>query len=164
MFKDLIPWTKSESQVPVRRDGDGNSFLDLRSRMNHMFDEFFDRPFGGASNMMGDFAPSLDVSETDKEISIAVELPGLEPDDIRISLERNTLVISGEKQAEKEENDKRYYWHERSYGSFYRSIPLPEEVNEDKIDATFKNGVLHVNLPKTAEAQKQSKHITIKAE
>jgi HSP20 family protein len=162
-IKDLIPWNKSESQVPVRRGEDEKTLLDLRGRMNRMFDEFFERPFGLGPNIMGDFAPSLDVSETDKEITISAELPGLEPDDIHISLERNTLTISGEKQAEKEEQDKRYYWHERSYGSFYRSIPLPEEVDDDKIDATFKHGVLQVKLPKTAEAQKKSKRITIKS-
>ena len=168
-IKDLIPWSKSENRVPVRRGEDGNTLLDLRGRINRMFDEVFDQPFGlspffDRPDFMGDFAPSLDVSETDKEIAISVELPGIEPEDINISIEHNTLTMSGEKQVDKEEKDKRYYRHERAYGSFYRSIPLPEEVQEDKIDATFKHGVLHVTLPKTAEAQKKSKRIPVKME
>jgi HSP20 family protein len=168
-IKDLIPWNKSDNRVSVRRGEDGNTLFDLRDRMNRVFDEFFERPFGlspffDRPDFMGDFAPSLDVSETDKEITISAELPGMEPDDIHISIEHNTLTISGEKQAESEEKDKRYYRHERSYGSFYRSIPLPEEVDEDKIDASFKRGVLQVKLPKTVEAQKKSKRIAIKIE
>ena len=168
-IKDLIPWGKSESRVPVRRGESENTLLDLRGRINRMFDEVFERPFGlspffDRPDFMGDFAPSLDVTETDKEIAISVELPGMEPDDINISIERNTLTISGEKQVDKEEKDKRYYRHERAYGSFYRSIPLPEEVDEDKIDAIFKSGVLQVKLPKTAEAQKKSKRITVRME
>lgn len=112
---------------------------------------------------MGDFAPRLDISDTDKEISIAAELPGLEPEDIHISMDHNTLTISGEKRAGKEEKDKRFYRVERSYGSFQRSIPLPDEIDEDKIDATFKRGVLRVKLPKTQAAQKRSKRIAIKS-
>ena len=136
--------------------------------MNRLFDNFFERPFGvssflGESDLMNDFGLRLDISETDKEISVAAELPGLEPEDIHISLDRNTLTISGEKRAEKEEKDQRFYRVERSYGSFQRSIPLPDEVNQDKIDATFKRGVLKVKLPKVKAAQKQSKRIAIKS-
>jgi HSP20 family protein len=164
---DLVPWKKNETRVPVRHRQEQNSFLDLKSQMNRLFDEFFDGSFGlspffGESTFMGDFAPRLDISETDKDITISAELPGLEPEDINLSLERNALTISGEKRAEKEENGERYYRVERSFGSFQRSIPLPDEVNEDKIDATFKRGVLKVKFPKTQAAQQKSKHITIK--
>ena len=164
---DLVPWKKNETRVPVRHSQDQDTFLDLRSQMNRLFDEFLEGPFGispfsGESSFMRDFAPRLDISETDKEVTISAELPGLEPEDINISLEGNALTISGEKHAEKEEKGKRYYRLERSYGSFHRSIPLPEEVDEDKIDATFKRGVLKVKLPKTQAAQQKSKHITIK--
>jgi HSP20 family protein len=165
---DLVPWKKNETSVPVRRRRDEDAFLDLRSQMNRLFDDFFERPFGlspflGESDLMSDFAPRLDISETDKEINIAAELPGLEPEDIHISLDHNTLTISGEKRAEKEEKGKRFYRVERSYGSFHRSIPLPNEVNEDKIDAAFKRGVLKIKLPKTQVAQQQSKRIAIKS-
>ena len=164
---DLIPWRRNESSLPIRRRQEDDSLLDLRSQMNRLFDEFFEQPFGlnpfrEEPNLMGDFAPRLDISETGKEIIISAELPGLEPEDINVALDRNTLIISGEKQAEKEEQGKRFYRVERSYGSFHRSIPLPNEVDENRIDATFKRGVLKVKLPKTQTTQEKSKRISIK--
>jgi HSP20 family protein len=166
---NLIPRKKDETNLSVRRDQGDVGLLDLRDRTNRLFDEFFDRPFGlspffNEPAFMGGFAPNMDVSETEKEVTISAELPGLEPEDINISLDHNILTVSGEKHAEKEEKDKRYYRVERSYGSFSRSIPLPEGVEEDNIDATFKRGVLKIKLPKTAEAQKKSKKITIKTD
>jgi HSP20 family protein len=164
---DLVPWKRNETRVPVRRTAEEESLLDFRSQMNRLFDEFFEGPFGlspfsGESNLMGDFAPRLDISETDHDYTVSAELPGMEPEDIDISLDRDTLMISGEKRAEKEEKDKRYYRVERSYGSFQRSIPLPDEVDEEKIDATFKRGVLKIQIPKTQAAQRRSKHIAVK--
>jgi HSP20 family protein len=164
---DLVPWKKNETRMPVRHNQEQDTFLDLRGQMNRLFDEFFEGPFGlspfsGESNLMGDFAPRLDISETNHDYTVSAELPGLEPEDINISLERNALMISGEKRAENEEKGKRYYRVERSYGSFQRSIPLPDEVDEDKIDATFKRGVLKVQIPKTKAAQRRSKHIAVK--
>ena len=167
-IKDLVPWKRNETSVPVRHSQDEDVFLDFKSQMNRLFDDFFEGPLGissflGESDLMGDFAPRLDISETDKEISIAAELPGLEPEDVHISLDRNTLTLSGEKRKEKEEKGKRFYRVERSYGSFHRSISLPDDVNQDKIDATFKRGVLKIKLPKTQTAQRQSKRIAIKS-
>ncbi len=165
---DLIPWKKNESSLDVRSDQEEDAIVDLRSQMNRLFDEFFEQPFGLSPfsrepAFMGDFAPKLDISETDKEIIISAELPGMEPEDIDISLDRKALIISGEKRAEKEEKGKRFYRVERSFGSFHRSIALPNEVDENKIDATFKRGVLKVKLPKTQAAQETSKRITIKS-
>jgi HSP20 family protein len=167
---DLIPWKKNEADLSVRRGQGDEALLEMRDQMNRMFDQFFERPFGlspffGDNTLMGDFAPSMDVSESDKEIIIDAELPGMQPEDIDISLERDTLVIRGEKRAEREQKDedKRYHRVERSYGSFYRTIPLSGEVEEGKIEATFKNGVLKVKLPKTKEAQKKSKRISVKS-
>jgi HSP20 family protein len=166
---NLIPRKKDETSLPVRRDQGEVGLLDLRDQMNRLFDEFFDRPFGLSPFLrepafMRGFAPNMDVSETEKEVTISAELPGMEPEDINISLDHNILTVSGEKHAETEEKDKRYYRVERSYGSFSRSITLPEGVEEEKIDATFKRGVLKITLPKTAEAQKKSKKIAIKTE
>jgi HSP20 family protein len=168
-IRSLIPRKKNETSLPIRRDQGGVGLFDLRDRMNRLFDEFFDRPFGlspffDEQAFMGGFAPNMDVSETDKEVTISAELPGMEPEDIQIALDHNILTISGEKHAEKEEKDKRYYRLERSYGSFSRSIPLPEGVEEDSIDASFNRGVLKIKLPKTVEAQKRSKKITIKTD
>jgi HSP20 family protein len=153
--------------VPVRRSQEDDALLDFRSQMNRLFDEFFERPFGlspftGESGITGDFAPRLDISETEKEVTLSAELPGMEPEDINIAIVRGTLTISGEKQIETEEKGKRFYRVERSYGSFHRTIPLPNEVDEDKIDAKFKRGVLKVKLPKTKAAQEQSRRIPIK--
>jgi HSP20 family protein len=164
---DLIPWKKDGTTLPVHRKRSEDMLLDLRSQLNRLFDEFLERPFGLSPffegyRFLGDFVPRLDVSETDKEITISAELPGMEPEDIDISLEQNMLTISGEKQAEEEEKGKRFYRVERSYGSFYRSIPLPAEVDENKIEATFKHGVLKIRMPKTVEAQMKSKRITVK--
>lgn len=164
---DLIPWKKDETKVSIHRGEEEDELLDLRSRMNRLFDDFFERPFSlspffGESAFMGEFAPSIDLSETDQELTISAELPGMEPEDIHITLERNTLTISGEKRAEKEEEGKRFYRVERSYGRFRRSIALPEGIDENKIDASFKRGVLKVKLPKTDKAQKESKRIKIK--
>jgi HSP20 family protein len=167
-FKDIIPWRKGkEDDLTVDSGREENALLDMRDQMNRMFDEFFERPFGirpffSDTSFMSDFAPQLDVVETDKQVTVSAELPGLEPEDIHISLDHNNLTISGEKRAEKEDKDKRYYRVERSYGSFYRSIPLPEEVDEDKIDASYKRGVLKIKLPKTKQAQEKRKRIPIK--
>ena len=163
---DMIPWRKDEISVPVHRGQDEEKFLDFRSQMNRLFDDFFEGSFGlspflGDPTLTRNVIPRLDVSETEKEITISAELPGMEPEDIHISLDRNALTISGEKRAEKEEKGERYYRVERSYGSFNRSIPLPKEVDANKIDATFKRGVLRVKLPKSKTAQEESKRITI---
>lgn len=164
---DLIPWKRGESSIKVRQENQEDALLDLRTEMNRMFDEFFQRPFGLSSifnerELGGGFAPQLDVTETEKSVIISAELPGLEPEDIDISLDRDVLTISGEKRAESEEKGARYYRVERSYGSFSRSISLPSEIEAEKIEATFKRGVLKVNLPKTKEAKEQEKHITIR--
>ena len=164
---DLIPWRKNESRVPVKRWSEDDELFDRRSRMNRVFDDFFERPFSlvpffGDSSIWGDFAPCVDVSETDKEITVSVELPGMQPEDINVTLDRNNLMISGEKHAEKEEKGERYYQLERSYGSFRRTIPLPTEVDQGRVDANFRRGVLKVKLPKTAKAQEKSGRITVK--
>jgi HSP20 family protein len=170
-FKDLIPWRRDEEQLPIRRNGDIDDLTKLQDEMNQMFSDFFRRPFGLSSFMdspfstpLGDFSPRVNMSETEKAYNLSVELPGMEPNDIDISLADNMLTISGEKKAEKEEKNKRYYRVERSYGSFQRRIPLPTEVIGDQIEATFKNGVLSIEIPKSEEAQKRSRRIEVKTD
>lgn len=163
---DLIPWKRDKRDLSVQSEEE-DAILDFRNQMNRLFDAFFERPFHlspytGEAGFTKGFAPQLDVGETDKEINITAELPGMEPENIHISLDHHMLTISGEKRAEKEDKGKHYYRVERSYGNFQRSIALPEGVDEDKIDATFKRGVLKISLPKTAEYQKHSKRIQIK--
>lgn len=108
-------------------------------------------------------SPAVDVSESDKAYEITAELPGLDEKNVEVSVANGGLTIKGEKKEEKEQNQKDYYVSERSYGSFERYFGLPEGVDADKIEASFKNGVLKVMLPKTAEAQKPAKKIEVKA-
>ena len=168
-ISDLIPWKRDEEErVPVRRGREADALLDLRKEMNQLFEDFFSRPFSMTplseeSSLAGDFIPQMDISETEKEINVSAELPGMDPDDIDISLTGNTMTITGEKRHEKEEKGERFYRSERSYGSFRRSIPLPEAVEEEKIEASYKKGVLNVKLPKSGKAKEGTKRIEIKS-
>ncbi|MEW6117366.1 MAG: Hsp20/alpha crystallin family protein [Nitrospirota bacterium] len=163
-FRDLVPRTFGKREVRVKRNGD-DPFTMLQREMNDLFDNFFRSfdiaPFG---SRMGEFTPRVDVSETDKEIKVSAELPGMDEKDIEVTLNKDSLTIKGEKKEEKEDKGKDYYRMERSYGSFSRTIPLPLEVETDRAEATFKKGVLTVTLPKTAKAIKETKKIAIKAE
>lgn len=105
----------------------------------------------------------MDVCEREKEYEITAELPGMDTSNIDVKLANGMLTIKGEKKEEKEEKQKDYYVSERRYGSFERYFALPDGVDADKIGASFKNGVLKVTLPKTAEAQKPAKKIDVKA-
>jgi HSP20 family protein len=142
--RSIVPWHWGRRSVPVRR-------------VDRLFDGFFDEFRGFGLRPVGAFGetfrPTIDVSETDKEVKVAVELPGLDENDVEVSLAHNVLTISGEKKTEKEDEGKNYHRIERSYGSFKRCVSLPGEVESDKVEAAFKNGVLTVTLPKTAEAQ-----------
>ena len=101
--------------------------------------------------------------ETDKGYEITAELPGLDEKNIDVKFADGILTIKGEKQEDKEEKKKDYYLHERSFGSFHRALQVPAGVDSDRIEATFRKGVLTVTLPKTVEAQKAEKKITVKA-
>src|SRR5262245_32466294 len=135
---DLVPWKWSEKKVPVRRDNFDDPFYAMQRNMNRLFDDFFGSEFGLSpwSNFgegFGAFSPQLDVSETDQEIKVSAELPGLDENDVQVSLSHNALTISGEKKHEKEDKSENHYHVERAYGSFQRSIPLPAEVEADKV-------------------------------
>ena len=156
---------KGTGQVPDERQVFGNPFHEFRQEMDKLMENFFDgfdtRLFGRRSDS---FVPQVDVVDTDKEIRVTAELPGLDEKDIEVSLTREALTIKGEKREEKEEKGKDYYRSERSYGSFTRSIPLPVEVDAEKVAASFKKGVLTVKLPKTKQAITETKKVAIKAD
>jgi HSP20 family protein len=103
----------------------------------------------------------VDVTETDKEVKVCAEIPGVEAKDVDVTVENGTLTIRGEKKFEREENEKGQYRMERSYGSFERAIALPTEVDESKAKAEFKKGVLRLTLPKRAGAQSRRKKIPV---
>ena len=111
---------------------------------------------------MGEWLPSLDISDTKNELVVKAEVPGMDAKDIDISLSDGMLTIKGEKKQEKEEKETNYHLIERSYGSFLRSVNLPGEVQGDKISASYKDGILKITLPKSEEAKK--KEIKIKVE
>jgi len=106
--------------------------------------------------------PAVDIADTEKAYEITAELPGMDEKNVEVKLSNGVLTIKGEKNEEKEEKKKDYHLSERRYGSFQRSFTVPDGIEVDKIDATFKDGVLTVCLPKTAEAQKKEKQIAIK--
>jgi len=130
----------------------------LRREMDRVFEDF-SRDFGWAPPATTDMR--IDVSETDAEIKMEAELPGVEEKDVEVMLSDGRLTIKGEKKQEKKEKEKDYYLHERSYGSFARSVTLPFDADPDKIKAKFANGVLTVTLPKPPEAKAKAKKIPI---
>jgi HSP20 family protein len=138
-------------------------FTAMRREMDRLFDDMtrsmsLARPAFG----MGAMAPRVDVKETDKAIEVHAELPGVADKDVEVQLADGLLTIRGEKRQDREEKEKSYYLMERSYGSFMRQIPLPVEVEEDKVEAKFDKGVLTVVLPKSARAEAKTKKIEIK--
>lgn len=165
-FRDLIPWGRSSHQVPtVYRDDDRHPFFSLQREMNRLFDDVFRTfdsrlPAVGWPGSISAGWPNVEISETEKEIRITAEIPGLEEKDIELLLNDGVLTLRGEKRSEAEDRDR--HFSERYYGHFERRIPLGVEIEEDRVDARFKNGVLNIVLPKSAKAQAQTRRIAIK--
>jgi HSP20 family protein len=142
----------------------GDPFTAFRREMDRVF-ESFGRDLGWPSGNLpaGTMAPSIDVTETDKELKIEAEMPGVDEKDVEVAVTDNVLTIRGEKKAEKEEKKKDYHLVERSYGAYARSITLPFTAEPDKAKASFKNGVLSITLPKPPEITAKAKKIAISA-
>jgi HSP20 family protein len=149
---DLLPF-KRRSELP-------NVFTEMDDMLRKMW---FGFPF---HNLQEDadlsWSPRLDVSETDKTLEIVADLPGMEKKDIKVSVDGDLLTIKGEKKEEKEEKGKYYHTVERRSGSFYRALRLPVKVESNKIEATFKEGVLTLTLPKSKKAEKEIAQVEIK--
>lgn len=164
-MRDLIPWTRGSETAPdFYRENRSSPFFALQREMNRLFDEAFhgfDAPalFARRAGFANMGWPKIDVAETDKDISVSAEIPGLEEKDVELLLSDGNLIIRGEKKSEIEDKDRQF--SECFYGRFERQIPLGSDVAEDKIDASFKNGVLKVVLPKTAPAMSKAKRIAI---
>jgi len=126
----------------------------MRDEMNRLFDSFFSGlPERRKGLLEGEWAPSIDVAETDEEIVVTAELPGVKQEEVDISIADSVLTLKGEKKEEKEVKEKNYHRIERSYGSFQRSISLPTGVEASKAKATYKDGILRVTVPKVEEAK-----------
>ena len=162
-IKDLIPWNRGRD-VTLHRTEDQNPFLALHREVNRLFDDAFRgfdlAPFGNTDRLFDRALawPTLEVSETDRDVKITAELPGLDEKDVELQLANGILTIKGEKKTEVE--DKERLFSERHYGRFERRIPV-EGVDEDKVLAEFKKGVLTITLPKTASAREKVRRIAI---
>jgi len=175
-IRDLVP-KRGKSRLPVRvekypeirPDLWQQPLLELRRTYDRLFDDFFntfrwpmtDGPWASTTDMVGTDWPRVDMAESDNEIQITAELPGVDKDNIDVSVSQDRLTIRGEKNKEKEIQEKGYYRLERSYGSFQRNLSLPCEVESDKVNASFKNGVLTVRLPKSAAAREKTRKIPV---
>jgi HSP20 family protein len=166
-----LPVTKKPSE-PTLVDDTWRPFGALKKEVDRLFEDFGEtlwrQPFRSLTRFDRAWpaklaaTPAVDVTETDKGYEITAELPGLDEKNIEVNVANGGLTIKGEKE-EKEEKKKDYYISERRYGAFERYFALPEGVDAGKIEATFKNGILKVALPKTAEAQRPAKKIEVKA-
>ena len=127
--------------------------LSIQNEMNRLFDDFFGRPFTRLEWTKEAWSPSVDVSETKDNVIVNAEIPGMNKEDVKVSVQDNVLILSGERKQEKEEKNANYHRIERSYGSFSRSFTLPTSVQADKVKATYKDGILKITLPKTEEVK-----------
>jgi HSP20 family protein len=159
-IRDLVPWRKS---IPVRREHGETTVLPFPD-VNRLFDRFFDAAFHGEpfdwTDGLGGF-PRVDVSEDDTEVVVSAELPGVEESEVEVSVRDDALTIAGERRDESEHRDRDFYRREQYYGSFQRTIPLPRGIDPDRVEATFKRGVLTVTMPKTEAARRRK--ISIRA-
>ncbi|MGD9536601.1 MAG: Hsp20/alpha crystallin family protein [Alphaproteobacteria bacterium] len=164
-LRDLTPWF-GRSHLSSRQWPE-HTLDSLHREVDRMFSDFFGGaglpslagPNGGAERLV----PKVDIAETDAAYEVTADLPGVEEKDVDVSVSDGVLRIKGERKSEKEEKKKNYHRIERSFGSFERAISLPEGIDEGKIEANFKQGVLKVTLPKSPKAKESEKKIAIKA-
>lgn len=162
-FRNPVPWSKNQQLAPVRDVFD--PFFTFHREMSRLFEDIFRgfSAFGrsGGALMEGQFGwPKVELSETDKTVTVSAELPGMNEKDVQVEIADDVLSIRGEKKSE--HNDEGKFFSERYYGFFQRQIPL-EGVQEDKAEATFRDGVLTVSLPKSEQASQDAKRIEINA-
>lgn len=153
-MKNALPVTSQDSQFGLA------PFNVLRRQFDRLFDDFGAGAFTNWSGN-GHFMPQADYAETDKEIVITADLPGVDQKDVSITLENDVLTIRGEKRSQRDEKKERYQLAERSYGVFERAMSVPRGIDAEKIKASYEKGVLKVTLPKPAEMLAQRKQIPI---
>ncbi|MFP4502667.1 MAG: Hsp20/alpha crystallin family protein [Candidatus Hydrogenedentota bacterium] len=148
-----------------------NSIEDLRDRVSGIFDRWAPTRTGDtlpnegglwAGGLFSHPLPAVDVEETDDEVRVSAELPGLEEKDFHVELDGQRLLLHGEKNASREEKKRNYYYAESAYGAFFRAVPLPCDVDRDKTRAQYKHGVLTVTMPKTEEAKARRLQVEVK--
>jgi len=159
----LPQWEPEERPFEAFRQQMGSLHRDMDRLFEEMLEEGPRRsllpPIWGRDRVV----PDIDETEDEKAFHVRIELPGMDEKDVDIALSGRFLTIRGEKKQEEEQKDKDCYRRERAYGAFRRTLELPGEVDASKIEASFKKGVLRIDLPKTKEAQEKVKHIAVKA-
>lgn len=162
MARDLVK-KPSGSQTPAARFDD--LFASFRSEMDRLFDDFFNIGFPSlhSGRAEGDLMPRIDVKETANALVVDAELPGMDEKDIDVTMQDGVLTIRGEKKFEQSEKGEDYHVMERRYGSFRRSLRLPETIDDDKVEAKFEKGILTITLPKRPDAVRGEKKIAIKS-
>ena len=165
-FGSLIPWREKPTAL-AGRDEFLDPFVTLRRDVDRMFDDFFTnfggRALGPLSGGRQSVMPAIDVAETDKELVITAEMPGLDEKNFEVTVAGDVLTVKGEKKAEREQKNGDAHYMERRFGSFSRSVRLPFEVNDQPVDAKFDRGVLTIRVAKPAEMQKAVRRIEVKA-
>ena len=147
----LIRWTPSRE------------IMGIQGEMNRMFDNFFGTPRRvEKDDRVLYWTPRVDVEEADDQFVVTVELPGLNKDDVKIEVKDHVLTFTGEKKTENEKKDRNIHLYERAYGKFCRTFTLPDNVDVDKIEAGFKDGILHIDIPKTEEAKPRQVEVQVK--
>ena len=170
-LRELVPWKWGGLRRWEAEGSDVDVFRRQMDSLHQEIDRLFEdiSGFGPRKSMLTRFwnrdvlMPEIDETEDEKAFYVAIELPGMAEKDVDVTMSGRTLTIRGEKKQEEEQTDRDFYRRERSYGAFRRTIELPGDVDESKIEASFTKGVLTIKLPKTEEAQAQIKHIEVKA-
>lgn len=134
---------------------------EMSDRLNRMFARPATRTNGKETILVADWTPTVDISETDGEYQIKAEIPDVKKEDVKVTLEDGVLTIQGERKQEKEEKGKKYHRVERSYGSFVRSFSLPDLIDDEKVKAEFKDGVLNLHLPKSEKAKPKAIEVKV---
>ena len=152
-MRDLIPWGRQNSTAPVPFQTQDDPIAGFRREVDRLFDDVFRSPLPtlGLGRSLAPW-PRVELSESDREIRITAEVPGMSEKDVELLVEDGVLTIRGERRSENEDKDRGY--SERYYGRFERRIALPSGVDEERAAATFRDGVLTVTLPRTAEAER----------
>ena len=163
-WSELVPWRQSKSAAPAKREGD--PFFAMQNEMNRVFENFFkSTPSTGIWGSDGEYAfsPSIDVNDSEKELTVRAELPGLKEEDLDISIDDEYLTLKGEKKFEEERKENGATYVESSYGSFQRVIPLGVDIDLDAVDASMKNGVLTIALPKKDSPNQKKRTISVRS-
>ena len=151
-MRDLIPWGRQTSSASVPYESHDNPIFGLRREMDRLFDDLFRVSLPSLTGRSLAAWPNVELNETDREIRITAEVPGMGEKDVELLMEDGVLTIRGEKKSETADKDRGY--SERYYGRFERRIALPSNVDEQNAKASFRDGVLTVTLPKSAEAER----------